>query len=196
MIKFEDLVKNKPVEQIREELQNDSAEFVVAVEQMSMDELNAQEAELINALNEYDKYLDEVVYELPNGAEYDGKKFNKAKIAQNVVKFINRQEVDWQYTLGMLQLVRYWENIEREDKKSVIAYKAYDSTLRILGQTKFKGVNDWLDILAINEFVSKPHDQYTIDTSYLIYLSKLHSTVLDKMQKLENPELIMESENV
>ena len=104
MIKFEDLVKNKPVEQIREELQNDSAEFVVAVEQMSMDELNAQEAELINALNEYDKYLDDVVYELPKGAEYDGKKFNgwqkqpdKLNIQgeiENAIKEITGEEVD------------------------------------------------------------------------------------------------------
>ena len=194
MIKIEEL-KDVNVKEAQEMLQNDITEYTVTVAQMEMKELNDAEAALVNKLNEYDKYLDNVEYKLPKSASYNETNYSKGEICEMIAKLVDKQEVEFQYTLGMNQLVDFWKNLGREVTDSFVKYKVYDSTLRILGNMKFKGYEERNGILVINEFTSSAHDEYSINTSYLIYLSKLHSAVLDQMQKLSQTETA-EVENV
>lgn len=142
--------------------------------------LKEKEQAIINELEEYDKYLDTVAYELPDGCEYDGQTFKKGDIAKAIIYNLNKMEVEFQYTLGMYQLVRLWKDKDLKE----ISYKAYDSTLRCLNGVKFKGYQDWQDILAINEFMSQCHDRYKSDLAWYIFLSTKHNTIMDRMKML------------
>ena len=94
------------------------------------------------------------------------------------------QDVEWSYTLGMYEMVKLWKN---KDLTS-ITYSAYDSTLRVLGQLKYKSFENWKRILAINEFLGSCHDEYVMDTNYMIYLSQTHNALIDALKKF-NPDV-------
>lgn len=195
MIKLEEL-KGKELKEVQELLQKDTESYTTQVNDMDSEGLNDQEALIVTALDDYDAHLSEVKYKLPKNVHFNDANFTKQDISNRIVEFVNRQEVEWSYSLGMLQTVQFWKKIGREQSDSYIDYKIYDSILRLLGSLKYKGYEEWESILAINEYLGETHEQYTRDTVYLIYLSKLHSIVLDKMQKINNPEPIMETEQV
>lgn len=178
MIKREDL-NGKELQAIQKEMEAHIVTFVAEVSTMDMEQLNSKEAELVTAMTEYDNYLNTVMYGLPREIEFDSKRFSRRDIADRVVEFVNRMEVDWQYTLGMYQMVKLWRVIGDE-----IGYKEYDSTLRVLGQVKYKGVNDWENILAVNEFLTAPQEQYSRDNIYTAYMAELHNAVINQMNKL------------
>jgi hypothetical protein len=121
---------------------------------------------------------------LGNSATYEDEVYKKSNIVDNIVYFLNKNEVEWSYTLGLYQLVKLWKS-----NADTITYEAYDSTLRILNQTKYKGFKEWTDILVINEFLSSCHAEYVRDTSYLIYLAQLHNTLIDRL-KMVSPVVI------
>ena len=105
-------------------------------------------------------------------------------IAKLIIYFLDKIEVEWSYTLGMYQLTQLWRS---KDLKT-IKYKAYDSTLRCLDGVKFKGSSEWRDILAINEYMSKCHNLYSIDTAWLYFLSGKHNAILDLLNKDKQPQ--------
>mgnify|MGYP003293312199 CR=1 FL=1 len=177
----EDL-NEKSLQEVQEMLENDLANYKAVVESMSIVDVEEAETELIEKMEEYDKYLSEIQYELPTEVIFDGTKFTRNKVGNMVCYFIEKQEVDWQYTLGLYQMSKLWKNLG-----STIGYKEYDSSLRVLGSMKFKGSAEWKDILVINEFMGKVHDVYTLDTSYMIYLSKMHNELINKLQPIEVP---------
>ena len=53
---------------------------------------------------------------------------------------------------------------------------------------KFKGSSEWRDILAINEYMSKCHNLYSIDTAWLYFLSGKHNAILDLLNKDKQPQ--------
>lgn len=183
MITRQDL-NGKTLQQIQQELQVDCMNYQAQAEQMSMEELNNAEAELVTIMNDYDAQLTNTTYELAKSIEFGGEKYTKNLISKLIVDFVNRIEVDWQYSLGMYELVRLWQGV---DKK--ITYKEYDSTLRILGQVKYKGYDDWKNILAVNEYLMVPQEAYARDNIYVAYLAELHNVILNKMKEEETQEV-------
>lgn len=182
MIKREEL-NGKDLNVIQQELQALCADYQAQAEQMTMEELNAAEAELVTIMNDYDAQLTTATYQLASSVEYGGEKFSKNLLAKFIIDFVNRMEVDWQYTLGMYEMIRLWEGIGKK-----ITYKEYDSTLRILGQIKYKGYDDWKRILAVNEFLMVPQEAYARDNVYMAYLAELHNIILNKM-KIESEDV-------
>ena len=94
-----------------------------------------------------------------------------------IIYFINKNEVQWQYTLGLYQLCRFWKNTSNE----VITYGQLDSTLRILEQQKFRGFDEWRNILLVNEYMKALHEDYTKDLAVQIALSQKHNSILERM---------------
>jgi hypothetical protein len=90
-------------------------------------------------------------------------------------------EVKWSYTLGLKQLVDMWKS---EDFKE-INYRVYDTTLRTLDQVSYKGYSEWNDILIINEYLSGCHNDYSLDTGMLVYLSEMHNLVMNRMKAID-----------
>ena len=79
----------------------------------------------------------------------------------------------------------------RSETFDAIPYHVYDSTLRCLNQVTFKGFSEWTDILAVNEYLSQCHNEYSLDTGMLVYLSECHNAVVTKMDELNRPAEIV-----
>lgn len=191
MVTREDL-KGKTIAEIKDTLQHELDVFKITVDEITEEqELLDLEKELMKEHDETQKALKETVYELKDSVMFDGKEFKKSRIADNIAYFLNKHEVEWSYTLGMYQLVQLW----RSANLTQISYEAYDSTLRLLNQTKFKGYGEWEDILAVNEYLSSCHEAYVKDTSYLIFIAQKHNTILDRL-KLVSPDVVPSEDDI
>jgi hypothetical protein len=146
----------------------------------TIDECLAEEQVLMASMDEVQAKLESVKYELPTEVVYDGKSYSKKDIVAKIVYFLNKLEVKWEQTLGLYQLVRLWKG----DDFTHIPYHVYDSTLRCLNQVAFKGYSEWTDILAVNEYLGRCHNEYSLDTGLLIYLSECHNAVLTRQDEL------------
>lgn len=142
-----------------------------------------EEQKLMKQMDEVDKRLNAVTYALPESIEFENKHYSRKDIISKVVYFLNKIEVKWEHTLGMYQLVALWKG----DNFTEIPYRAYDSTLRCLNQVTFKGFSEWTDILAVNEYLSVAHNEYSLDTGMLIFYSECHNALMDRMKAL-NPQ--------
>ena len=149
----------------------------------TLDECTAEEQVLMASMDELQEHLDGVEYELPTNTEYDGKKYSKKDVADKIIYMLNKLEVKWENTLGLYQLVTLWRNKDF----AKIPYRVYDSTLRCLNQVTFKGYQEWTDILIINAYLAQCHNEYSLDTGMLIYLSECHNVLMNKMKDL-NPQ--------
>lgn len=182
-------LNEKNYKEVEQTLENELTLYSESISVIDdIEKLEKEEQEVIKELDEYDEYLNSVNYELPRECVYDGEKFNKNEIIQAIIYNLNKIEVEYQYTLGMYQLVKMWKNVDMP----TINYKAYDSTLRCLNGCKFKGYQEWRDILMVNSYLSKCHEAYKMDLAYLIYLSTKHNTILDRMKSLNTQEEISE----
>jgi hypothetical protein len=148
----------------------------------TIDECLAEEQSLMSKMAEVEARLNEVVYTLPESVEFAGKHYSRKDVISKVIYFLNKIEVKWEHTLGMYQLVALWKG----DNFTEIPYRAYDSTLRCLNQVTFKGMQEWTDILAVNEYLSIAHNEYSLDTGMLIFYSECHNALMDRMKEL-NP---------
>lgn len=163
-----------------ETLQKELEDFKVSLkDKLIVDELVVMEDELMAKMKEYDKYLNEVKYKMSGGVVFEGRKYALGTISNYIVEFLNKTEVDFQMSLGMHQLVELWKT-----EPTSLEYHKYDSTLRCLGTLKFKGDDEWTKILAVNEFMLESRESYSRDTTYLIFISQIHSALLDRMQEL------------
>lgn len=177
MIKRED-INDKTQEEIKNVLEQSINNFIVEVADIDdLEELKNRESQLIKDQDEFNEYLKTVNYTLPNDCTFDNQNFSKSTVAGYIVDFLNTQDVEWSYTLGLYEMVKLWKDKNLEN----ISYGAYDSTLRILNQCRFKGFESWKKILIINNFMSSCHNEFIKDTSYLIYLSQLHNIIIDKL---------------
>lgn len=182
-------LKKKTYKEVAEELEAALNEFKNEVSQVNDTEvLKKMEEDLMEEQKKADAYIKTVKYTLPDSAEFDGEKHTKNDIAKLIVGFLNRSEVDWSYTLGLYQIVKIWKMKELKE----IDYGAYDSTLRLLNNLKFKGYSDWHDILAINEYMKECHEPYSIDTSYLIFLNQKHQAIMDRTTLTQKVEPVNE----
>jgi hypothetical protein len=184
MIKREDF-NGKTYDEMLAAMQADLVTYSDTVAAFNtIDECDAEEQVLMGSMDEVQAKLDVVEYELPAGVTYDGKKYSKKEVSTKLTNLLNKLEVKWEQTLGLYQLVMMW----KADDFKKIPYRVYDSTLRCLNQVTFKGIHEWTDILIVNEYLAKCHNEYSLDTGILLYLSECHNIVMNRMKEL-NPEL-------
>lgn len=190
MIKREELA-GKNQQEVQALLESHIQEFRVTMEEMAEEaEVLAKEEEIMQLMNENDAHLRTVVYPVSEEVTFDGTTVNKKTACGMIVDFIATQEVEWSYTLGLFELCKIWKAMPE-----TIQYHAYDSTLRILGGMKYKGMESWRKILTVNEFLSSCHEEYMRDTSFMLYLSNLHNIVIDALKKF-NPGVEEEAQEV
>lgn len=188
MIDIKEL-KKKSYKDVAEILEGGLKEFKETVDGINdVEGLNKLEESLMDEQKQYDEYIKTVEYTLPDAVEYDGERFTKNAIAKLVADFLNRSEVDWQFTLGYFQIVKTWRT---KDLKTV-DYNTFDSTLRMLNNLKFKGFSDWRNILAVNEYMKGCHEPYSIDTAYMIFLNQKHQAIMDRTTLVEKREPVNE----
>lgn len=181
MITREDLA-GKAQKEIEAMLDTDMQAYVVEISEMTdLDTLGEKEKDLMLLMDENDARLKTVEYDVADSCTFDNQAFNRKTVTDYIADFVGTMEVEWSYALGLYELVKLWKNKDLEK----IQYHAYDSTLRILGQCKFKGFENWKKIMVVNAFLSTCHDEYVRDTSYMIYLNSLHNALLDAMDKIK-----------
>lgn len=189
MIKREDLF-GKTQQEIQAAIEADLQVFSVDMSSLEEADLLAKEEELISQMKDYDGYLKEVSYELPEDCVFDNTNYNAETVCKQIAEIVELNEVEWSYTLGLYELSKFWRN-----KPNNVPYHTYDSTVRILGGMKYKGRDLWKKILTVNQFLGSSHEDYVRDTSYLIYLSSAHNVIIDALKKF-NPGVEEEAHEV
>ncbi len=159
---------------------------------MTLEELMDAEQKLMEEAQEYDKYLDTVEYPLVDKVEFDGSNYSRNDLAKIIMSAISKMEVEWANTLGLYEMYNIWKN---KDMASV-AYKVYDSTLRILNQVKYKGPQEWKDMLAVNKFLAECHADYTLDTNFNVLISKKHNCILERYELVQKENNVVDEATV
>lgn len=189
MIKREDLT-GKNQQEIQEMLEIDLQTFANEVASLEESEVIAKEEELMVDMQDNDEYLRGVSYQVQEDCMFDDTVYTSDTVSKQIAEIIETNEVEWNYTLGLYELSKFWRN-----KPTVVQYHTYDSTVRILGSMKYKGREQWKKILTVNQFLSSCHEEYVRDTAYMIYLSNLHNVIIDALKKF-NPGVVEEGEAV
>lgn len=181
MIKREDF-NGKKYDEMAAALQ---ADLVVYAEEVAkfetLEQCAAEEQVLMASMDEVQQRLDTVAYELPKEVAYNGETYSKKDVAAKVIYFLNKIECKYEQTLGLYQLVSLWKGKDFE----MIPYRVYDSTLRCLNTVSFKGMSEWTDILVVNEYLTQCHNEYSLDTGMLVYISEMHNLVMNRMKELD-----------
>jgi hypothetical protein len=159
---------------------------------MTLEELMDAEQKLMEEAQEYDKYLDTVEYPLVDKIEFDGSNYSRNDLAKIIMSAISKMEVEWANTLGLYEMYNIWKN---KDMASV-AYKVFDSTLRILNQVKYKGPQEWKDMLAVNKFLAECHADYTLDTNFNVLISKKHNCILERYELVQKENNVVDEATV
>ena len=146
----------------------------------SDEELAEAEKELLSSFDENDKYLKAQTYALNQIIKFEGEDYKASSIADYIVNFLSRLEVDWKSSLGIYQAIKFWKTVGIE----TVPYAVYDATIRLLGTLKYRGFQDCKQILIINDYLAVANKQYNIDVNYLYYLSGRHKVIMDAQQKL------------
>lgn len=155
------------------------SEVVSKIEDIA--ELEKMEQENIEEQKMVKEYIDNRTYELQKSIEFDGEKYTVKDVVAKIIYFLNKKEVEWKFTRGMLELVKFWKS----ENPTIIAYGAYDSTLRLLNQVMYKGYSEWRDINVVNEYLRTAHGDYSKDTSWVYSLANKHNTILDRIDQLK-----------
>jgi hypothetical protein len=179
--------KNETALEMAKRLEKEVEAYKKEIEKLkTAEELDEKEKEILAEMDKYDAYLKERKYALPATCVYEGHTYSRSEIAKRIVRFISKIEQTWQYVLGLYELCKLW----LDPAISEINYGALDSTLRLLDQVKFKGMLEWKDILAVNEFMKPLHEDYSKDVTMQIALSQKHNEILkrrDLIQPVSGP---------
>lgn len=176
------------LEEIQERLTNEITEYEASLQTKSIEELKSEEEILMEKFKENDEYIssvnykldDEVTVELDPGTPVV---YKAKEVMKFIVGFLNTIESEWKTSLGIFQLMRFFNKVENHKS---IPYGTMDSILRILGSSvKYRGENDLTKIFVINNWLSGAHDEYAKDSIVMHYLSSLHQAVLNCMEKLQ-----------
>ena len=181
MIKREDFNGKK----YEEMLAAMEADLVMYTEQVdgynTIEECTSEEQRIMDLMKEHEAILNDIKYTLPNEVFYEGKRYSKKDVSTKILYFLNKIEVKWSYTLGLKQLYDLWKSEEFKE----IPYRVYDTTLRTLDQITYKGHTEWDDILIVNEYLSGMHNEYSLDTGMLGYLSEMHNMLMNRMKEID-----------
>lgn len=155
--------------------QKELEEFKKKCQEMDRAELEALEQEYIKKADDIDKETASTMFELPTE--------NYKAVAEGIRMFLNRQTIQWQYTLGMKVLYEFW-NPEVQPKE--INYPTLDSTLRTIGELQFTGYDEWCAVVNINAFMEPLREKYVEVTEKVYDVAAHHNIIMDEL-KLANP---------
>ena len=150
-----------------EEKQKMLKEYEDSLAGKTKEELEKIEAELIGDADENDVRVSKLEFDLP--------KENYKEVAEGIRMLLNKQTVQWQYTLGLVGLYDFW-NPEKKAKK--IPYAQLDAILRTLGQMQFTGYTEWSAVVAINKYFEPLHNAYVDATEATYDIASKHDIVI------------------
>ncbi len=178
-----EFLNEKNLQEVAAAFDEELAEYVKQVNSVNdVEKLKKMEEEVIKEQDDVNVYLKDLKYELPKEVAFDGNIYSLSQISAKIIYFLNKKEVEWKYTYGLYELVKFWKT----NNPTEITYGAYDSTLRLLNQVSFRGFIEWKDILVVNEYMKYSHERYSKDTSWVIFCSEKHNAIMDRMKQLND----------
>lgn len=144
-------------------------DFKKSLEGKSVEELKKIEAEVIK---ECEKIDDEVA-----NTEFDMPVENYSDVAKAIKYFLDKQTVQWQYTLGMVAMYDFWD----EKRPEKIPYAQLDSVLRTIGNLQFTGYNEWAMVVVINKYFEPLREEYTKVTQRIYDAATKHNVVMNML---------------
>ena len=160
-----------------EEKQKFLKEYEASLEGKTVKELQDIEAELIADAEANDERVSKIEFDLP--------KDNYKTVAEGIRMLLNKQTVQWQYTLGLVGMYDFW-NPEKKAKK--IPYAQLDSILRTLGTMSFTGYVEWSAVVAINKYFEPLHNAYVDATEATYDIASKHDIVIRKLESFSKKE--------
>lgn len=157
-----------------EERQQAILEFEKTLIGKTLEELEKLEDEIIAEADEIDKEVSEEKYDLPEK--------NYKEVAQGIRMFLDKQSVEWQYTLGMISMYDFWNPDEKPEK---IPYPQLDSVMRTLGTLRFTGHEEWAAVIIINKYFEPLHESYKNAIEKISLVAAKHNAIIDQMKKNE-----------
>lgn len=146
-------------------------EFVKSLEDKTEAELRELEQQVIKESDEYQTNLNTMMFDLPS-KDY-------AEVAKSIHLLLNKHTAQWQYTLGLVTMYEFWDEVKRPKE---VNYPTLDGTLRTLGQLSFTGYDEWKAVITINNYFEPMRPKY-VDATNLIYLNaEKHNAVMDKLK--------------
>ena len=174
--------KSETAQEMAERLQKEVDAYKEMVSTInSQEKLDELEKEMMKEYDDYEAYIKDVRYQLPESTVFEGKTFSEADVAGKIIYFISKIEQSWQYVLGLYELCKMWKNPTFTE----INFGALDSTLRLLDQCKFKGMTEWRDILIVNEYMKALHEQYAKDTTRHIAIAQKHDSIVKRRDLID-----------
>lgn len=153
-------------------------QFAQTLKELTVEQLQEKEQEIIKKADENDKAVGTKEFDLPTE--------NYKIVAEAIQYFLNKQTVEWQFTLGLLSIFEFWDP-ENYSKK--ITYPMLDATLRTLGDMKFTGYEEWAKVIAVNKYFESLRTEYEETTETIYDIANQHSAIIDELQlRLPKPE--------
>lgn len=183
LINREDFI-NKDRNEVMNEFQKIVDDYSEYIKDMTLEQCREEEKRLVGIMDEHDKIMLGVEYDLPKSCTFKGsnREITRKAIGGYIMELLEKVECEYQYTLGYYELYMWWK-----EPQAKITYNNLNSTLQVLGNNmRFRGPHQWQMILSINEYFKPLHNAYIIDNMLTHLYGACHSKLLDKM-KIDNP---------
>jgi hypothetical protein len=151
--------------------EKDLQKFADSLKKKTLEELEQLEKEIIAEADKNGEDLGKMEFDMPRE--------NYEVVAENIRKFLNKQSVQWQYTLGLVSMYDFWDP---QNYKGKIPYPYLDSILRTLGGLNYTGYDEWAAVVAINKFFEPLHKAYMEATNTTYEIAGRHDAVMKEME--------------
>ena len=136
----------------------------------TLEELQQIEQEVIKEAEEVDKEVNSKEFKLKN----DG----YADVAKSIRTLLDKQTIQWQYTVALVSMYEFWDP-EKNPKK--VSYAMLDTTLRTLGGQSYTGYAEAKAVVGINAYFDNIREEYAATTEKIYDIASKHNVVMEKM---------------
>ena len=154
--------------------QQEMEEYKKSIETLTLDELLAKEQEVIKEADEINGKISKYQFKIA------AKGYKET--AEAIRYFLDKQEVQWQYTVGLITMYEFW-NPSKNPKE--VSYPMFDGTIRYLGEMKFKGYQEWKYVVQINDYFKDVRDEYAELTEKIWDNATKHNIILERIDLLD-----------
>ena len=144
-------------------------DFKKTLDGKSLEELKKIEQKVITECDAIDKEVTETNFDMPVE--------NYAEVAKAIKHFLDKQTVQWQYTLCIVSMYDFW----KDECPKTIPYAQLDSVLRTIGNMQFTGYDEWAMVVAINKYFEPLRAKYTEVTQRVYDAASKHQMVMEAL---------------
>lgn len=152
------------------EMQKSTEDFKKSLEGKELSELETIEQELIAEFDKLNDTRKETEFKLPK----DGWQ----EMSSTICYFLDKLEVSWNVGFALIGIYEFWKQ-EKNPKK--IPFAVFELTIQRLGESTFKGYEEWSAIASVNKWFEPIHPEYAEIVMGMRYLGMKHSALQDVM---------------